>query len=569
MKSELKLSFGKEKIYYGVMYNRYIRHDLPQGSYTLFMNLADKDNKQNRNFHRHYGVTNIYCRGCETLMVVPNAINLAIGEKGFKCPSCGHFHKIDNIAISEKDDSLMPKYMVLNLYDLKDSVELQIRYDGIKLGNYIYNDFREVDKVKEQFIFDTKAKQATWKKTVNGECVEELPIGYYSDLRDFDEKSAMYWLNSNFKSLEDKGFCDMLKILRDKVNEKMTEQGYGKRKMYMNGTAQYKAVDNLLAIAHQVRFWDCQLPKVYGGGKAKLSDWTGNFKINLEIEKVIESEIRNGESYTNAMIKAYNLPNEKFVRKNINIETAYILSQAYSIKGEAHILYENFRNWISEELNNKNRQSYHYINFNAYGRIKEVVQFYNVFQEYYPQTSTQKMIDFAISTNGNDTMYLWRSADKQTKKEFKENIPKFKELHDTLSLLVAKQADRELDFDIPDHIVRRMEMHLQNVNCEVLQKFSQVKQASLDLKNCASGYRNRINEQLQLVLVSDDKGKPIALLEINDMKIVQAKLYCNKPVHNDEIINAEVIKFAEKANLVIATKDIETIQKEEREFKIA
>ena len=109
MKSALKLSFGKEKIYYGVMFNRYIRHDLPQGTNTLFMNVADKENKQNRTYHRCFGVTNVFCRGCDTFMVIPHAIDLAIKQKGFKCPSCGHFHKIDNIAISEKDDSLMPK----------------------------------------------------------------------------------------------------------------------------------------------------------------------------------------------------------------------------------------------------------------------------------------------------------------------------------------------------------------------------------------------------------------------------------------------------------------------------
>ena len=338
--------------------------------------------------------------------------------------------------------------------------------------------------------------------------------------------------------------------------------------MYMNGTAQYKAVDNLLAIAHQLRFWDCQLPNVYGGGKYKLSDWVSNFKIDLDIEKIIEAKIQEGESYTNAIIKAYELPNEKFVRKNINIETAYILKQAYSVKGEAHILYENFRNWLGEELNS-NKNAYNYQGYEAYKRIESVVEFFKVFQKYYPQTATQKMINFAISSNGRDTMYLWRNTDKDTKKEFNENTPKFKELHDTLALLVAKQADREMDFEIPDHIVRRMEMHLKNVNCEVLQKFSQVKQASLDLRNCASGYRNRINDKLQLVLVSDDKGKPIALLEVNNMTIVQAKLYCNKPVSQSEEINAEVIKFAEKANLIIKTCDIDTIKREEREFEIA
>ena len=69
-----------------------------------------------------------------------------------------------------------------------------------------------------------------------------------------------------------------------------------------------------------------------------------------------------------------------------------------------------------------------------------------------------------------------------------------------------------------------------------------------------------INENLQLVLVSDDNGKPIILLEINGNEIVQAKLMSNKSVKNINTYNELVLAFAEKARLKVATKDVDIIK---------
>ena len=44
------------------------------------------------------------------------------------------------------------------------------------------------------------------------------------------------------------------------------------------------------------------------------------------------------------------------------------------------------------------------------------------------------------------------------------------------------------------------------------------------LENCSAGYKDRISEKLQLVVISDNVGKPKILLEIKENAIVQAKL---------------------------------------------
>jgi hypothetical protein len=61
---------------------------------------------------------------------------------------------------------------------------------------------------------------------------------------------------------------------------------------------------------------------------------------------------------------------------------------------------------------------------------------------------------------------------------------------------------------------------------------------------------------LYIVVVTDDKGKYQACLEIKDNKIVQAKINRNKPVHLDTKINQTVIKWAKERKLIISTKDV-------------
>ncbi len=76
------------------------------------------------------------------------------------------------------------------------------------------------------------------------------------------------------------------------------------------------------------------------------------------------------------------------------------------------------------------------------------------------------------------------------------------------------------------------------------------------MKNCSAGYKDRINNRLQLVVISDDSGKPKVLLEINQNSIVQAKLYRNVPVFRDNLLNDLVIEFAQIVKLKVTTDDV-------------
>lgn len=155
-------------------------------------------------------------------------------------------------------------------------------------------------------------------------------------------------------------------------------------------------------------------------------------------------------------------------------------------------------------------------------------------------------------------MNLWHSANNKTKKNFIRHKIPFSKAHDWLSIEVSKQADQEIRFHISKNTMNRFNLYMINTKfqCSCINKYSNLKYIARQMKNCSAGYKDRINNQLQLVAISDNTGKPKVLLEINQDSIVQAKLYRNVPVFKDNLLNNLVIEFAKKVKLKIKTDDI-------------
>lgn len=135
-------------------------------------------------------------------------------------------------------------------------------------------------------------------------------------------------------------------------------------------------------------------------------------------------------------------------------------------------------------------------------------------------------------------------------------MPALSKLHDWLSIAVAKQADKEIIFDVPQEVINRYTMLIKAFGAKCIERNSELKFWATSLSNCTAGYKNTTGEKQQLVGISYDRGKPVALHEINGKNISQAKLFDNDPVYYKKEINAVVLKFAEKSGLAIKTKDV-------------
>ena len=245
--------------------------------------------------------------------------------------------------------------------------------------------------------------------------------------------------------------------------------------------------------------------------------------------------------YVSAVCKVLKIPNIPHIRKNLRYANFVVLRECYKAKS-----YD-----VAQAI------FYYCCNYKRnIDKIHKMIDFYNTFIGIYPKMQMRYVVDKWDDVY-HDVLYLWQAADKITKEEFYKKKPALSKLHDWLSVAVAKQEDREIIFDVPEEVIKRYTMLLKTFGAKCIERNSELKFWAISLHNCAAGYKNRINQERQLVGISDDRGKPVALLEIVGKNLKQAKLFDNDPVYYQKEINDTVWEFAKECELKIATKDVQ------------
>lgn len=317
----------------------------------------------------------------------------------------------------------------------------------------------------------------------------------------------------------------------------------------------HKLFANVLNLAHKVRFWDSEniiYNRNFLRNKSLLLD---NF-VDVNFEKSIYIlMVTKNISYHRACFEYLSLPYTKTVLKNFSYDNIFLLKLIYKIKNIniANFLFSYYKSW----LNSLTYMDFMY-NFSSLPRkIEAICDFYNLFVlKIYPQLHPTKLLENKQELI--DIMNLWYSANNKIKKNFIRHKIPFSKAHDWLSIEVAKQAEQEIRFHISKNIINRFNIYMMNTKfqCSCINKYSKLKYIAKQMKNCSAGYKDRINNRLQLVVISDNSRKPKVLLEINQDSIVQAKLYRNVPVFRDNLLNDLVIEFAQIAKLKVATDDV-------------
>lgn len=152
---------------------------------------------------------------------------------------------------------------------------------------------------------------------------------------------------------------------------------------------------------------------------------------------------------------------------------------------------------------------------------------------------------------------MWKLADATTLKAYeKEKVP-FRKLHDWLSVAITKQENREVIFQIDKGIIEALHRSVDGYQFHCVERKSELKKIAMTLHNCSLSYATRINQYNQLVVVTDEDGNIMALLEIQRQRIVQAKLFANKKVNTSERINRACADYSRQTKLSCQTKDID------------
>ena len=532
MKKLAELAIGNQ-IIANDMYVRY-------GSPTMF--ITYKEDKREKSYYRK-GYYQARCINCGALFSV-KPYSVWRRHAGVTCPACGRLHTGNAVMYGDNPESLLPDNTVLKVIDFKDKVELRIKYTAVYFGRFAYKTYKYLKNITETYVFDVKNSKCLWCKKQDGKEIEKREIGYFEDFFKLREKTALWFYRSDHKINKGNSFAELLKILRTAVNKKIKANGKTPKQLYIGGNFNNRLFGNVLNLAHRVRFWDSENIQALSYGEWAVAKWKNDVLGENYLPKRFEEQVylaMRKSDFTAAVCKVLKIPNIPQTRRNLQYENFALLHECYKIKNY------DVAQAMFEYAKKKGVQ--------AVSKIRDMIDFYNKFISFYPKMQMQYVLS-KWDTEYCDILRLWRAADKITKQEFYKKLPAISKLHDWLSIAVAKQEDREIIFDVPDEVINRYTMLLKAFGAKCIERNSELKFWATSLSNCAAGYKNIIGEKRQLVGISDDRGKPVALLEINGTSITQAKLFDNDPVYYKENINAVVLEFIEKCGLKIRTRDV-------------
>lgn len=474
----------------------------------------------------------------------------------YSCPICGAKHEEYKVFSNSDPKQPMPYKMRFSLIDFKDKVELRIVYHGIKLDSK-YRYYGEVVKnVREKYVFTFDGQSPYWQ--YDNETVHvRKELGYLSSFHEMEEKTALWYITADH-FVRKGSQTAFLKTLRKVLSKHMKERGFQEKTLFLPTNKPLKLFASVLTIAHKIRFWDAELIPYGGKGKLSFHKWMKDIVKNQCLPEHWEEErnkrIKSGMSYNEALMAALNLPNTPFVRKHLTYANLYPLCKAFSLptKDMACIAFPVFK----EKAKVRERE-YGLITDDCRA-IENICEFINTFYPFYPKLKVSQIIrDW--SDWYEDILRSWNMTDKKTREDYeRENVP-FSKLHDWLSVAITKQQDRDIVFEIDDGIMNLLRQSVGRYQFRCVERKSQLKQIAMTLKNCALSHAGRIGKVEQLVVVTDDDGNIIALLEIRSGKIVQAKLFANKDVSNSEEVNKACVEYSKLTKISCATRDIEMI----------
>ncbi|WP_239639667.1 TFIIB-type zinc finger domain-containing protein [Megasphaera sp. NM10] len=496
-----------------------------------------------------------YCAVCNSV----SYFNWRLNEDEFYCPACGHHHHGNAVMFNHDKTQPMPYAMRITLVDFKDKLELRLTYDAIKADAARYH--AAYQKVQERFVFDMKSHDVYWTYDENKSNVHQTEkLGYISSFDTMRERTALWYIAADHVVRRGTSLTALLRMMRTTINRHMKELGFQEKRLFISSQHSMKVFASVLAMAHKVRFWDADLVPYGGKGDLSFPDWLKKAVKGQELpenwESNMEARMKQGMTYDAALIEALKLPNTPFVRKHLHYEDFYPLVKAFSLPtiDLAYLAFPVFsdlariRKWTCSgysEYTDGRRD------------IEKICEFVHTFYPRYPHIKASRFIQRQWSQENEDTLHMWKLADATTLKAYeKEKVP-FRKLHDWLSVAITKQENREVVFQIDKKIIEALHQSVDGYQFHCVERKSELKKIAMTLRNCSLSYATRMNQYNQLVVVTDDDGNIMALLEIQRQRIVQAKLFANKQVSTSDSINRACADYSKRTNLSCQTRDID------------
>lgn len=465
------------------------------------------------------------------------------------CPKCGKIHSsIGNEFCYAGKKENVPLSMRLRLDEFKDHICFTVLGEDLIAG--INGSYWTKVNYKEVFRFDIKKRKTTFKRG-HGGCNDdmrshefEMELGNPLDREIFTQSSLRFLCAHESISTKQSDIKKILKELRELVVKKLSKSmGHKIKSMYVSSGSDFgMALLPIFNIAYRIVYTD--LPNLTQEWR---SDRAGALGIPMMKESDFDLEkMRRVPDSVSGLLEKGKLPNQRIFRRIIQ-ERPFDLMIVVS-------LYKTFKDVNNFTAAYEKTKSWR--DGNQKIDMKDLCNGLKELKKFYGDKDLLRLLNLEDKKGGcypsqlRDIFNMYSNIGDAPRRELKRNPVRIRDLHDWLVKKNKEERHPSCRFDNTEPIRRRLSMQTDLINFFIPNHSDDLEYAGNNLHNCVGTYIKQVRDgQTHIVLIADDYGKLMACIEVNNGKIVQAKLNRNSPVKNDAKINAEVIEWAEKVGL--------------------
>lgn len=475
----------------------------------------------------------------------------------FYCPRCGELIHAKGFTAEVGYSATVPLSLDLSIIDRGDKLDVQFEYDTVYADGdtgMIYKGYksRVIDVVR--FDFKQRKTFIILKKRSRSDVVEESTV---SPTRLSNSPLSLEWfvatpdcrLHNHQEEL--KRFA---KVLKEVFFEKLSKVVGYKVKSIRQGiqvTNKYGALDNLL---HNL-VWKLQAPDAPAINDSLKRDYDDLYNRKFPNEtlgmgNVLELTIK-GESFVQALIKAHNLPDARWVRRLLHDRPFFY---AKIIKIMSTLFKNKDYQKAMVDVIKDNADNTRYIQSWPLWRddrdLSVIRKFVNILSHQYGERQAFLFIRNAPSYHDiRDTASMYFELSRSRRKEVWSSRIQVRNLHDTIT--------RMQKFDkVEDEIVQQRKAHRVLADTVNGYRFMAIGSThgiidmGIQLNNCVSSYIKKVKAETCAIVGVYKCNEPVACIEVNPVndaddfvEIHQAKLKNNRGVYEDHDINGAVTQW--------------------------
>ena len=498
-------------------------------------------------------------------------------DRSLFCAGCGKkltntYHEHNDIFYSRKAFSgaseAMPTGIGLRLYEVKHGYRLDVAIDSVTLLDSMQSKRK---RLRESITFDVKKRKTLCKGyAIDG----TLELGNPFDRR-FHVSSLLRFVNLDIMRNKEwaQRIHSLVRKLRDGIRSKFKWfHGYDIGSIYISSG---KKLDGKLLAPVSYIATRLLLPDLKHMEKtlfhydnfeltqmANRSGLGGELPGDIHCAGVFSNmdALRKAPDSVSGLLAAAKIPDKPLYRKSVMDKPHYAKMLGVLARWFAPDMSVNLLEHFTADGFDYGGQ------YNAPPSLAELLE---VWVERYELMDIYKTL---LSTHYMGHLF---DIDRMQKQLDKVNAEKFKtvklyEAHDWLVEAVREQQERDYDLNIPEHIRRRLEMQEGQIKFFMPDTHWKLRDFGKKFHNCVGTYAERVlSGKCGIVIMTDDKGMLAACLEVRGNALVQAKLKYNNPVHENQAINDEILKWCREAGLEIITKDVQKTRRKPLEARTA